>query len=85
MATGGKPVALMQWMRRWGIARVDDEGSSQLGHDGDQPYMVIIRPGIAEVLGEAALARIALFTNTDGETGSADQTLGTVAEEGGVA
>ena len=83
LATGGKLVALMQWMRRWGIARVDDEGSSLPGHDGDQPYMVIIRPGIAEVLGEAALARIALFSNTDAEIGSADQTLGAVAEEGG--
>ena len=83
LATGAKLVTLMQWMRRWGIARVDDEGSSLPGHDGDQPYMVIIRPGIAEVLGEAALARIALFSNTDAEIGSADQTLGAVAEEGG--
>jgi len=62
LATGGKLVALMQWMRRWGIARVSDEEGDHLGHYADQPYMVIIRPGIAEVLGEAALTRIALFT-----------------------
>lgn len=62
LATGGKLAALMQWMRRWGIARVSDEEGDQLGHYADQPYMVIIRPGIAEVLGEAALTRIALFT-----------------------
>lgn len=62
LATGGKLAALMQWMRRWGIARVSDEEGDQLGHYVDQPYMVIIRPGIAEVLGEAALTRIALFT-----------------------
>lgn len=62
LATGGKLAALMQWMRRWGVARVSDEEGDQLGHYADQPYMVIIRPGIAEVLGEAALTRIALFT-----------------------
>lgn len=62
LATGGKLAALMQWMRRWGIARVSDEEGDQLGHYADQPYIVIIRPGIAEVLGEAALTRIALFT-----------------------
>ena len=47
--------------------------------------MVIIRPGIAEVLGEAALARIALFSSTDAEVDSTDQTIGAVTEEGGVA
>lgn len=72
LATGGKLAALMQWMRRWGIARLSDEEGDQLGHYADQPYVVIIRPGIAEVLGEAALARIALFTSPDvgGEGGA---------------
>jgi Domain of unknown function (DUF4194) len=62
LATGSKLAALMQWMRRWGVARVSDEEGDQLGHYADQPYVVIIRPGIADVLGEAALTRIALFT-----------------------
>lgn len=85
LATGGKLAALMQWMRRWGIARVEDEEHSQLGYGGIQPYTVIIRPGIAEVLGEAALARIALFSNTDVEVGSTEQTVDTATEEGGAA
>ena len=45
--------------------------------------MVVIRPGIADVLGEAALERLALFSSTDNgvpgvtadaEDGSADVT-----------
>jgi len=83
LAAGGKLATLMQWMRRWGIARIEDEENSQPGHEGDQPYMVIIRPGIADVLGEAALARIALFSSTEAEMGRADQVVGAVNEEGG--
>lgn len=82
LATGGKLVALMQWMRRWGIARVSDEDGDQFGQDSDQPYMVIIRPGIAEVLGEAALARIALFTNPEPRVDGACRTVA-AAPEGG--
>ena len=67
LATGGKLLALMQWMRRWGIARVSDEDGNQFVHDTDQPYVVVIRPGITEVLGEAALARIALFSSPPAE------------------
>lgn len=85
LATGGKLVALMQWMRRWGIARVSDEGEDQFGHDANQPYVVIIRPGIADVLGEAALARIALFTNPDSEAGSTERGVTVTPEEGGAA
>lgn len=83
LATGGKLVALMQWMRRWGIARVSDEDADHLGHAADQPYVVIIRPGIAEVLGEAALARIALFTRTDAEIDGVDRPVVTGTAEGG--
>ncbi|MDH6167123.1 hypothetical protein M2282_002272 [Variovorax boronicumulans] len=67
LATGGKLLTLMQWMKRWGIARTTDDESSQPTRDVDQPYMVIIRPGIADILGEAALERIALFTSPDAE------------------
>ena len=84
LATGGKLAALMQWMRRWGIARLSDEEGDQLGHYADQPYVVIIRPGIAEVLGEVALARIALFTSPDvGGEGAAPE-IEVATEESGV-
>jgi hypothetical protein len=82
LATGGKLAALMQWMRRWGIARVSDEDGDQLGHYADQPYVVIIRPGIAEVLGEAALTRIALFT-PDAEVEGIDLAAEVAMAEGG--
>jgi hypothetical protein len=85
LATGGKLVALMQWMRRWGLARVSDDDGNQFGHDANQPYVVIIRPGIAEVLGEAALARIALFISPDAEVDGVDRTADSSPEEGGAA
>lgn len=85
LATGGKLVALMQWMRRWGIARVSDDDGDRPGQDADQPYVVIIRPGIADVLGEAALARIALFTSPDTEVDGADRTVVGATEGGGAA
>lgn len=87
LATGGKLAALMQWMRRWGLARIADEEGDLPGHDADQPYVVIIRPGIAEVLGEAALARIALFVSPDAKVEVVDSADGVVAatEEGGAA
>lgn len=83
LATGGKLAALIQWMRRWGLARVSDEDGNQFGHDANQPYVVIIRPGIAEVLGEAALARIALFTSPDDEIDGVDPAVASTVEEGG--
>jgi hypothetical protein len=85
LATGGKLVALMQWMRRWGLARVSDEDGNQFAHDADQPYVVIIRPGISEVLGEAALARIALFASPDVEVDDVDSVVASTMEEGGAA
>lgn len=85
LATGGKLAALIQWMRRWGLAQVSDEDGNQVGHDADQPYVVIIRPGIAEVLGEAALARIALFTSPDDEIDRVDPAVASTVEEGGAA
>jgi hypothetical protein len=84
LATGGKLAALMQWMRRWGIARVSDAEGDQLGHYADQPYMVIIRPGIAEVLGEAALTRIALFTPDAEVEGIGPAAEVAMAEDGAV-
>lgn len=84
LPAGSKLVSLMQWMRRWGIARVSEEEVDRFGHVADQPYVVIIRPGIAEVLGEAALARIALFSNPDAELVETDPTT-TAMEEGGAA
>lgn len=85
LATGGKLLALMQWMRRWGLARVSDEDGDPFRHDADQPYVVIIRPGIADVLGEAALARIALFTSPDTDVDKVDRAVATATESGGAA
>ena len=85
LATGGKLVALMQWMRRWGLARISDEDGHQFGHDANQPYVVFIRPGIAEVLGEAALARIALFADPGAEVNGVDRVVTATTEGDGAA
>lgn len=84
LATGGKLAALMQWMYRWGIARVSDEEGDQPEKDSDQPYVVVIRPGIAEVLGEAALERLALFSSRDAKNGLEPIVAGVMAEGGAV-
>lgn len=69
LATGGKLKALLQWMRRWGLVRIeyDEAIGAQVsgGRDTDQPYIIVIRPGIADVLGEAALERLAFFAGPE--------------------
>lgn len=85
LPVGGKLNALMQWMRRWGIARVLDETGDRPGWESDQPYVVVIRPGVAEVLGEAALTRMALFARPDADIVGAEGDFTSPAEEGGAA
>lgn len=50
---------LMRVMQRWGIARKGEEVEPEGDEGAGQPYVVVIRPAIADVLGEAALARLA--------------------------
>lgn len=62
----GKLDALMEAMKRWGIARKSEDVA--LSGEGNwasgQPYAVIIRPAIADILGETALARLGQFKAT---------------------
>ncbi len=72
--------ALMETMKRWGIARKfseyghDDMDDAALGH----PYAVIIRPAIADLLGETALSRLVQFKST--ATAAAVETEGEVEQ-----
>lgn len=79
----GKLDSLMETMKRWGIARKSEDQGLDDGDDlAGQPYAVIIRPAIADVLGEAALARLAQFrTVASVETGE-PEAAALVAEEG---
>lgn len=78
--TKGKLDALMETMKRWGVARK----SSEYGHDDmddaalGQPYAVIIRPAIADLLGETALSRLVQFKST--ATAAAVETEGEVEQ-----
>lgn len=58
---------LFRTMKRWGIARTEDnEGPlASFETSSKQPYQVYIRPAIADVLGEAALERLAQFAPSD--------------------
>jgi len=63
----GKLDQLLDTMKRWGIARRADELAS-FGDQSDdeasmQRYSIFIRPGIVEVLGETAMARLAQFNS----------------------
>lgn len=62
----GEFSALMRTMKRWGIAKKSDENLEQNGDsDLTQPYAVVIRPAIADILGETALLRLAQWGESD--------------------
>lgn len=65
LPTKAKLDQLFATMKRWGLARRDDETPSFEDSADDeaalQPYSVVIRPGIVDVLGETAISRLALF------------------------
>jgi hypothetical protein len=63
MPLGGRLDDLMRTMKRWGIARTmaDENYEPRDQEERDQPFVVAIRPGILEVLNEAALVRLAQF------------------------
>lgn len=73
LASGGKLSSLLQWMRRWGIARISDEDNGPFSADPLQPFVVIIRPGISDVLGETALQRLAQFSHPSVEPEGGDE------------
>lgn len=51
--------ALLKTLQRWGIARTVDDDSLTPIPGAPQPFVVVIRPGIMDVLGETALERLA--------------------------
>lgn len=84
LPTKGKLDALMDVMKRWGIARRSEDHGLDDGDDttAGQPYAVIIRPAIADVLGEAALARLVQFKAVASGDTSEPEGAALVAEEG---
>ncbi len=83
LPTKGKLDALMETMKRWGIARKSEDHGLDDGDDlAGQPYAVIIRPAIADVLGEAALARLVQFRTVAVTDVSEPEAVAHVVEEG---
>ncbi|UPG83887.1 DUF4194 domain-containing protein [Luteibacter aegosomatis] len=50
----------MDALKRYGIARREDV-------DGEQPFMIVIRPGIVDVLGETALLQLTAYADAAAE------------------
>lgn len=51
--------ALLRTMKRWGIAKKSDDQAIEAAEDaGASPYFIFIRPAIADILGETAMARL---------------------------
>lgn len=68
----GEFSVLMRTMKRWGIAKKsDDSGDGSGDLDAGAPYVVVIRPAIADILGETALLRLAQWTVADSIDNSA--------------
>ena len=84
LPTKGKLDALMETMKRWGIAKKSEDHGLDEGDDtaAGQPYAVIIRPAIADVLGEAALARLVQFKTLASVDASEPEVVTPIAEEG---
>lgn len=83
LPTKGKLDSLMETMKRWGIARKSEDQGLDEGEDlAGQPYAVIIRPAIADVLGEAVLARLAQFKTVAPVDIGEPEAIALVEEEG---
>ncbi|MHA6911259.1 DUF4194 domain-containing protein [Ralstonia pseudosolanacearum] len=80
----GKLDALMETMKRWGIARKSEDQDLDDVDDimAGQPYVVAIRPAIADVLGEAVLARLAQFKTAAVDDGNESEVITSDAIEG---
>lgn len=62
----GEFSALMRTMKRWGIAKKSHDpldGGGEL--DSSSSYAIVIRPAIADILGETALLRLSQWTIPD--------------------
>ncbi|UYO92816.1 DUF4194 domain-containing protein [Pollutimonas sp. M17] len=82
LPTKGKLDSLMETMKRWGIAKKSEDHGLDDGEDmAGQPYAVVIRPAIADVLGEAALARLVQFKAV-ASANDEPEAVTSVAEEG---
>lgn len=58
--------SLLKSMKRWGIAKKCEEENSDCGEirATNQPFAIVIRPAIVDILGEAALQRLAQWHMT---------------------
>lgn len=81
----GELDALLRKYKRWGIARkVEDHVDGVDEMSDSQPYVVVIRPAIVDVLGETALQRLSAWEGTavhDAPEGVMDANEGSQTDE----
>lgn len=64
----GEFSSLMRTMKRWGIAKKSEDSLEHVSNsDMEQTEAIIIRPAIADILGETALLRLAQWGETTPE------------------
>ena len=81
LATGGRLEALLQTMGRWGIAKTVSDTTDSDSTVVAQPYVVMIRPAIVEILGETALRKLALHQQHRAPSGELDVNESGVGED----
>jgi len=64
MPTKGEIETMMRTLKRWGLARKLDASDLPPDTTGELPFAIVIRPAIVDLLGEAAIARLARFSPT---------------------
>lgn len=70
---------ILKVLRRWGLVRkVEDTQETSLPGMHDQPYVLMIRPAIVDLLGETAIAKLAQFEGNapQGEPGDDEDDKG---------
>jgi len=83
--TKGELDSLIRAMKRWGLAKKSDEDFDFGGdYDSSQPYVVIIRPAIIDLLGEAALERLAQWNPDNGSEEIIEEGTLDLSDEGEV-
>jgi hypothetical protein len=70
----GELDALLKMLRRWGLVRkVEDAQEAGLPGMQEQPYVLMIRPAIVDMLGETAIAKLAQFDGTAPQEEAGDE------------
>jgi Domain of unknown function (DUF4194) len=75
LASAARLEELLRTMKRWGIARISKDLTTGFEESIDQPFVVMIRPAIVEILGERTLQRLATFSEAEGNSDTSSENV----------